>query len=78
MLNSNYRAAYQQSFEDHPLHGNFIILLFHLKFKKKNLFLDCQGKVCLYNGTLDLNTCECHCSAYASGSQCEKCKSFIL
>lgn len=33
---------------------------------------DCKGKVCLYNGTLDLNTCECHCSTYASGSQCEK------
>jgi len=74
MLNSNYHAAYQLSLDDHPLHGNFM-LLFQIKMF---LFLDCQGKVCLYNGTLDLNTCECHCSAYASGSQCENCKSFAL
>ncbi|CAF1124963.1 unnamed protein product [Adineta steineri] len=33
---------------------------------------DCHGKVCLYNGTLNLNTCECQCSSYASGSYCEK------
>ncbi|CAF3537126.1 unnamed protein product [Adineta steineri] len=33
---------------------------------------DCHGKVCLYNGTLDLNTCQCQCSTYASGSQCER------
>ncbi len=77
MLNSNYHAAYQQSLEDHPLHGKFIILSFDLKLKYY-FVLDCQGKVCLYNGTLDLNTCECQCSTYASGSQCEKCKSFSL
>ena len=35
---------------------------------------DCSGKVCLYNGTLDLNTCQCQCSSYASGDQCEYCK----
>ncbi|CAF0970929.1 unnamed protein product [Rotaria sordida] len=39
---------------------------------------DCQGKVCLYNGTLDLNTCECKCSTYASGSQCERLNCSIL
>jgi len=33
MLNSNYHAAYQQSLEDHPLHGKFIILSFDLKLK---------------------------------------------
>ncbi|CAF3794955.1 unnamed protein product [Rotaria sp. Silwood1] len=33
---------------------------------------DCQGKICLYNGTLDLNTCECRCSTYANGLQCER------
>lgn len=37
-------------------------------------FVDCQGKVCLYNGTLNLSTCECQCPEYASGLQCEKCK----
>lgn len=35
---------------------------------------DCQGKVCLYNGTLDLNTCECQCSDYARGTECEQRK----
>ncbi|CAF1102733.1 unnamed protein product [Rotaria sp. Silwood1] len=39
---------------------------------------DCQGKICLYNGTLDLSTCKCQCSAYASGSQCEKLNCSIL
>ena len=75
MLNSNYHPAYIQRVEDYPLHGNFII--FSFSFKLKNLFLDCQGKVCLYNGALDLDTCECKCSSYASGLQCEKCKSIV-
>ncbi|CAF1221360.1 unnamed protein product [Rotaria sordida] len=39
---------------------------------------DCQGKVCLYNGTLDLNTCKCQCSTYASGLQCEKLNCSML
>ncbi|CAF4228428.1 unnamed protein product [Rotaria socialis] len=42
------------------------------------LLRDCHGKVCLYNGTLDLNTCECQCSTYASGSQCERLNCSIL
>jgi hypothetical protein len=53
-----------------------VILFYVFFFKTKILLSDCQGKVCLYNGTLDLNTCECRCSTYASGSQCERCKSF--
>jgi hypothetical protein len=59
---------------------NHCMVNFHINFflELKNFFADCQGKVCLYNGTLDLNTCECQCSTYADGSYCEKCNSFIL
>ncbi|CAF0942957.1 unnamed protein product [Adineta ricciae] len=39
---------------------------------------DCHGKVCLYNGTLDLKTCQCQCSTYATGSQCEHLNCSIL
>jgi hypothetical protein len=74
MLNSNYHDAYQQGLEAYPLHGYLIIIVFPSSFGNVSFFLDCQGKVCLYNGTLDLDTCECRCSAYASGIQCEKCK----
>ena len=35
------------------------------------LNLDCRGLVCLYNGILDLNTCQCQCESYTSGSECE-------
>ncbi|CAF4239943.1 unnamed protein product [Rotaria sp. Silwood2] len=52
---------------------NYITGNYHEAFKQ-----NCQGKVCLYNGTLDLNTCKCQCSAYASGSQCEKLNCSIL
>lgn len=34
--------------------------------------LDCQGRVCLYDGSLDLKTCRCQCSPYASGQSCEE------
>jgi len=54
-------------------------LSYYLFISNESLsFLDCHGKVCLYNGTLDLNTCECQCSTYATGLQCEKRKSLIL
>ncbi|CAF1334454.1 unnamed protein product [Adineta ricciae] len=33
---------------------------------------NCNGLVCLYGGTIDLNSCECRCTSYASGKQCEK------
>ena len=61
---------YEQGTVDHPLHGRFFSNVF--LGQGKISFVDCQGKVCLYNGTLDLNTCKCKCSAYASGSQCER------
>ncbi|CAF4376051.1 unnamed protein product, partial [Adineta steineri] len=72
LLNSNYHAAYRQGIKDHPLHGNNKFCLF-LEGTNFLVNLDCHGKVCLYNGTLNLNTCECQCSSYASGSYCEKC-----
>ncbi|CAF1399733.1 unnamed protein product [Adineta ricciae] len=39
---------------------------------------DCQGKVCLYNGTLNLQTCQCECSTFASGIYCEKLNCSML
>jgi hypothetical protein len=33
--------------------------------------LDCHGLVCLYNGIIDLNSCQCKCESYASGKECE-------
>ncbi len=33
--------------------------------------LDCHGLVCLYRGTIDLDTCQCQCQSYTSGKQCE-------
>ncbi|CAF1225520.1 unnamed protein product [Rotaria sordida] len=32
---------------------------------------DCQGLVCLYNGIIDLNSCQCQCESHTSGKQCE-------
>lgn len=72
-MNSNIYRPYNQGYQDQPLHG---IMLFFTFLNNSFFLLDCQGKVCLYNGTLDLNTCECRCSTYASGSQCERRKLF--
>jgi len=33
--------------------------------------LDCDGLVCLYRGTIDLDTCQCQCQSYTSGKQCQ-------
>jgi hypothetical protein len=33
--------------------------------------LDCQGLVCLYGGSLDVDSCQCQCESHASGKQCE-------
>jgi hypothetical protein len=33
--------------------------------------LDCDGLVCLYNGTIDLNSCKCRCESYVLGKQRE-------
>lgn len=75
-LNTNFHPPYEQGSSDQSLHGTEISLMFFIKTETN--FSDCKGKVCLYNGTLDLNTCECHCSTYASGSQCEKRKYHIF
>ena len=72
MLNSNYRPAFNPGVTDHPLHGKTVSIILLLAYEIY-LSTDCQGKVCLYNGTLNLETCECQCSSYASGSQCEQC-----
>ena len=70
MLTSNYHSAYELGFEDRQLHGSIKCSL----GTEINTFpfSDCQGRVCLYNGTLNLTTCECQCSSYATGSYCEK------
>ena len=33
--------------------------------------LDCRGTLCLYEGELDLKTCQCKCPAHTSGRNCE-------
>ena len=33
--------------------------------------IDCRGLVCLYNGVLDIDSCQCKCEPYASGETCE-------
>ena len=73
IVNSNYHPAYEQGTEDQPLHGNRIGFL-SFAFSPRDASLDCQGKVCLYNGILNLDTCECQCSSYATGMQCEQCE----
>lgn len=32
---------------------------------------DCHGRICLYNGELDLKTCECTCPSHTTGKSCE-------
>ncbi|UJR14016.1 hypothetical protein I4U23_001015 [Adineta vaga] len=39
--------------------------------KNKRLH-DCGGLVCLYNGKIDLDSCQCQCQTHADGKQCEK------
>ena len=69
-LNSDMYPPYKQEALHRPLQGKSrLSSLSH----PSALRSDCGGKVCLYNGTLDLRTCQCQCSTYASGSQCERC-----
>lgn len=74
-LNSNYYNPYEQAYDgqDQSLRGEFNFSLF-LLLQLRICYLDCHGKVCLYNGELDLRTCQCQCSSYASGPQCERRK----
>lgn len=67
--NKPYTPADPSDSNNKPLHGMDSV-------EKMILFRcivlqDCRGSVCLYNGVLDLDSCQCKCASYASGSVCE-------
>ena len=51
--------------------------------KRKNYLigfsiLDCQGLVCLYDGIVNLDSCQCQCKSFTSGKQCENLNCSLL
>lgn len=64
-----YEPADASGSNNKPLHG---WNLMEKMIEFRCIFLeDCRGSVCLYNGVLNLESCECKCESYASGSVCE-------